>query len=176
MIRPDTSVAWLEDDDQLREQIMVQCLRELPEVRFLFSAAAAEFWRHLWEHKPRIVVIDVMLSYVAGTRRLSEGVAVSKWLRDGKIPPEIAGTLGLPAELWGLPDRYADQKVPIIFCTGRSKDRLESELCRLTMDLRPYETMWKGEQSETTAVDKTIERIRQRLGLGPVMPIRSTKR
>jgi hypothetical protein len=156
-------VAWIEDDDSLREQIMVQTGRELPEVVIHFSSGISGFWICLHDFDPCVLVIDVMLPYLPGVKRLSEGVYLADWVRKGEIPCAEAASLQIPPAKRvllspnGSVGRYA--KVPIVFCSGRSEARLRSELDE--KGVHDYTVFEKGRDDDESAVDRVIEFIRE---------------
>ncbi|MBI5383280.1 MAG: hypothetical protein HZA90_01190 [Verrucomicrobia bacterium] len=151
-------VLWLEDDDKLREEMMKQAMRELRNVRLQFFSASAGFWRGLRTLVPKAVVIDVMLPQVDGVRRLSEGVMLAKWIRDGCIPDRYVKSLGLENQEASLTADFS--KLSIIFLTGRSEYLLRRELGKLTMD--HYLIIEKAANEESSGVDEVFEYLRQR--------------
>ncbi|NQT86568.1 hypothetical protein HQ560_07380 [bacterium] len=129
MSRKKPAVAWLEDDDRLREEICKKADRELRQAKIHFSATIGGFWQCLRDYQPQILIIDVMLPPIKGVRLLSEGVGLAGWVRRGLIPQPQAAFLKLAAENAALPDEhpgYAD--TPIVFLTGRTEERLGEEL------------------------------------------------
>ena len=152
-------VAWVEDDDRFREEVMRKTLRELPNVKVHFSQTVLGFWRSLYEFRPRILVIDVMLPQIEGDKRLSEGAVLARWVRDGSIPDPQAEYLLAPKDMRKLPVSYAD--VPIRFLTGRSEDRLRAELKDLGIAETGYQILDKGSAAERSSVDLLVEFINE---------------
>ena len=148
--------AWLEDDDALREEVMKMTNRVLPDVRIHFSGTIRGFWECLSRFHPTVLVIDVMLPQVPGVTRLSEGVALAKWVRAGTIPALQGKYLSIPSEMQDLGDRY--KTAPIQFITGRTEDRLQGELSEA--GITEYALVEKGTDAQEGAIEVAIKFIR----------------
>jgi DNA-binding NarL/FixJ family response regulator len=157
MTKKGPFAARLEDDDPLREETMKKALRELPDVQIHFSGSIAGFWECLWLFQPEILVIDVMLPEVPDVKRLSEGVALAKWVRLGQIPDSQAAQVPIAPRLRKLPRSYASTY--ILFITGRAAEKLQSEL--QMAEVQNYDIVEKGADTDVSAVDLALGTIRQ---------------
>lgn len=149
--------AWLEDDDSFREEVMRKVSRDLAGVPIHFSGTVGGFWECLSKFQPKILLIDVMLPKILGVKRLSEGVALARWVREGRIPAEQADGLGIPEGMRTIDPRYSSTR--ILFVTGRSEERLETEMAE--PGLQEYGILEKGGAEEESAVDAAVRIIKE---------------
>lgn len=149
--------AWLEDEDSFREEVMRKVSRELAGVPIHFSGTVGGFWECLSKFQPNILLIDVVLPQIPGVTRLSEGVALARWVREGKIPAEQAQSLDIAEGVRTIAPRY--RGAPILFVTGRSGDRLKTELTEA--GVQEYQILEKGGAEEESAVDAAVRIIKE---------------
>ena len=153
----DVFVAWLEDDDTLREEIRKQTRRELPGVPIHFSGTVAGFWECLCQFSPQILMVDVMLPKIAGVKRLSEGVAVAQWIQKREITESAAASLGIPKEMCKLRGDYS--RARLYFVTGRGKAALRAELRKAKVNCTKI--IEKGLSDDKSVADKAIKIIEE---------------
>ena len=151
--------AWIEDDDGLREQIMIKCLNRMSDVTVVFAATVRGFWECLLDREPHVLVIDVILPQTGAVRRLWEGVDLARWIRAGQIPRTIADEIGVPPEKSVLPKGHRCIDAPIAFCSVRNEEKLEEALEEAGLAGCPI--YHKGLPGEETAVDRAVRFIRQ---------------
>lgn len=152
-------VAWLEDDDPLRQEILTGMLIRVPEVPLYMASDVPSLWEGLRKHTIRIIFIDVMLASICRVKRLSEGVALGQWIHSCALPAEYARTFELEAK---IPGRYKD--VPLVFATGRATDRLEVELKEVGLEGCPI--LAKADE-DTNLLDVAADLIKSTICKAP---------